>query len=163
MQGCVGCVGAGGVGTGVGGQGLLTCGRVGGHDVGADVGTLGVWTGGTPSIGGLLTVLLIVLFTVLFGMLVAVFVLLGVSILGLLVLVWFFVLVMFVPFILGFTGATSLVVLGSGSRDGLSSGVVIGWCGLLARGAAKGSTWGCNTDATGGQHVLGINTEIKQE
>ena len=46
--GCVGCVGAritltrGDVGAGIGGQGLLTCGRVGGRNVGADVGALGV-------------------------------------------------------------------------------------------------------------------------
>ena len=55
------------------------------------------------------------------------------------------------------------MALGSGSRDGLSSGVVIGWCGLLARGAMKGSMWGCDTDATGGQHALDTNVEIKEQ
>ena len=187
-RGCVGCVGAritltrGDVGAGIGGQGLLTHGHVG-----ADMGTLGVWTGGAPSIGGLLAVLLvllfvllfvvllvvllimllivllIVLFIVLFGMLGAVFILLGVFVLRLLVLIRCFILVVFIPFILGFIGATSPVALGSGSRDGLSTGVVVGWCGLLARGATKGSTWGCDADAAGGQHALSTNIEIKEQ
>ena len=139
-QGCVGCVGAcimlthgdvgaGGVGTGIGGQGLLTCGAVGGHNVGADVGALGVWTGGASGVGGLLAmllvmllvlllivlliVLLVMLFIVLSVMLsivlVAVFVLLGVFVLRLLVFLWFFVFVMFVPFVVGFRCGVWLV------------------------------------------------------
>ena len=137
--------------------------------------TLGVWTGGTPGIGGLIAVLLVLLFTLLFimllvmlfivllGMLVAVFILLGVLVFGLLVLIWFFILVVFVPFILGFIGATSLVALGSGSGDGLRSGVVVSWCGLLVRGAVKELTWGCNADATGRQNTLGTNVEVKEQ
>ena len=155
------------------------CGRVGGCDVGADMGALGVWMGGAPSIDGLLAMLLIVLFILLlvmllivlfimlfvmliavFVMLFTIFILLGV-ILRLLAFVRFFVFVVFLPFVVGFIGAISLVALGSGSRDGLSSGVIIGWCGLLARGAAKGSTWGCDADATGRQHMLNTKIEIK--
>ena len=156
-------------------------GCVGGHDVGADVGTLGVWTGGTSGVGGLHTVLLVMLFILLVVVLliilliillivpfivlpimlsvvlIAVFVLLGVFVLELLVFIQFFV---FLPFIIGFIGATSLVSLGSGRGVGLSSHVIIGWCGLLARGAVKGSMWGCDTDATGGQHALSTNIEI---
>ena len=67
---------------------------------------------------------------------------------------------MSVPCVVGFIGATSLVALGSGSGEGLSTGVVDSWCGLLARGAVKGLTWGCNTDAAGGQHALSTNIEI---
>ena len=170
--GCVGCVGThitltrGDVGAGVGGQGLLTRGCVG-----ADVGALGVWTGGAPSVGGLLAVLLVLLFVllfvvllvVLFGVLVAVFILLGLFALGLLVLIRCFILVVFITFVLGFIGATSPVALGSGSGDGLSTGVVVGWRGLLARGATKGLTWRCNADAAGGQHTLGTNVEIKEQ
>ena len=111
----------------------------------------------------LLVVLLVVLFGVLFGVLVAVFILLGLFALGLLVLIRCFILVVFVTFVLGFIGATSPVALGSGSGEGLSTGVVVSWCGLLARGAAKGSTWRCNADAAGGQHVLGTNVEIKEQ
>ena len=134
-----------------------------------------MWTGGTPGIGGLIAVLLVLLFTLLFimllvmlfivllGMLVAVFILLGVLVFGLLVLIWFFILVVFVPFILGFIGATSLVALGSGSGDGLRSGVVVSWCGLLVRGAVKELTWGCNADATGRQNTLGTNVEVKEQ
>ena len=151
------------------------------------MGVLGVWTGGAPGFGGLLAVLLVLLlvllfvvllvvllivllivllvmlFIVLFGVLVAVFILLGLFVLGLLVLIRCFVLVVFITFVLGFIGATSPVALGSGSGDGLSTGVVVGWCGLLARGAAKGSTWRCNADATGRQHALGTNVEIKEQ
>ena len=64
---------------------------------------------------------------------------------------------------LGFIGATSLVALGSGSGDGLRSGVVVGWCGLLVRGAVKESTWGCNADATGRQYMLSTNVEVKEQ
>ena len=144
---------------------------------------LGVWMGGAPGFGGLLAVLLVLLFVllfvvllvvllvmllvmlfvVLFGVLVAVFILLGLFTLGLLVLIRCFILVVFVTFVLGFIGATSPVALGSGSGEGLSTGVVDGWCGLLARGAAKGSTWRCNTDAAGGQHALSTNVEIKEQ
>ena len=79
-----------------------------------------------------------------------------------------FVFIVSVSFVVCFNGATkwfgSLAVLGGGSGDGLSRGVAVDWCGLLARGgigAAKGSTWECDTDAARRQHALSTRIHIE--
>ena len=187
-----GSVGAGGVGAGVGGHGLLTHG-CGGSSVGAGIGMLDVWMGGTPGVDGLVVtlvdmlvimlvvVLVVMLVIILVAVLVAVFfllvtvvvylvailVLLGVFSVRLVVFIGF-IFVVSIPFIICFIWNTrwfgSPAALGGRSRDGLSKVVIIDWCGLLARGGigvAKGSMWGCDTDAAHRQHALGTIIEVE--
>ena len=120
----------GSVGAGIVWCGLLTCGCVGGSSVGTGMGMFGVWLGSAHTVDVL--VIMLVAFLV---MLVAVFIVLGIFIVGLVVIIWLFIFITSIPFVIlcflervaaivGFIGAvlqfSGPAALGSGSGHRLS-------------------------------------------